>query len=335
MYQSVIVPTIKYYLRNKMFLINLNILRKIIFHRIYKTPISIMIEPACVCNLKCFLCPTPHRYMTRKQGVMKYDTYQRFLDNVKNFALVFNFNFAGEPFLNPELFKMVKAASENKIYTLVDTNATLIDDNRIQEILDSNLNILIVNIDNIDPTKFEQFRKGANFETTITQIKKLCQAKRVQKKTLPIILAEVIVSQKNENDLEAIYNFAIKEIGVDLVWFKYICFPFNSKGFREETNFTDLIETYLPKKSKLKRYDYSNRKLKLINPSKKCRWERQSLVLWDGSVTSCCFDYNGDYVFGNVNERSFLEIWNSKKYSYYRKNLIKLKKMELCKYCSI
>jgi len=97
--------------------IDLKLLRKLIYYKVSKTPILIMIEPACMCNLKCPLCTTPHTYMTRKQGMMKYKTYQKFLDDVKDFALIFDFNFAGEPFLNPNLFKMVKDANEHNIYT--------------------------------------------------------------------------------------------------------------------------------------------------------------------------------------------------------------------------
>lgn len=311
------------------------ILKKLVLHKILKTPTSIMIEPICGCNLSCPLCTTPHKFMTRKKGVMKYETFQKLLDNIKNYVIMFNFDFAGEPFLHPELFKMVKAASENDIFTLVDTNSTLITNERIPEIFDSNLKILIVNIDNIDPDDFKDFREGANFKSTMEQIKKLCQLKKAYHRILPIILAEVIVTRKNEDDLDFIRDFALNEIGVDLVWFKDLFFPLQSKGFTKNNNFLELVNTYLPIKTLFKRYEKREGKLFLVHPSKKCRWRRQSLILWDGTVAACCIDYNGEYTFGNILKDSFLDIWYSKKYKHYRKKLIKTKKMDLCKKCSI
>lgn len=339
MYRKLIKTVIKYHVQNKTLVsIKLDvktILRKFITCMVAKTPISIMIEPVCFCNLKCPLCTTPHKYMSRKQGMMEYETYRKFLNDVKDFAFIFTFNFAGEPFLNPNLFKMVKAASEYNIFTLILTNATLIEENRrIQEILDSQLNVLVVDIDHIDPLLFSQFRKGANFESTIKQIKKLCDAKKEQKRFFPLIVAEVIVSRENEDQLQDIYDLAMNKIGVDGVWFKNICFPLHSKGFREEHDVSELVEKYLPKRSKKKRYNYVNGNLELINRSVKCGWRYKSLVLWDGRLGACCYDYDGIYTFGNVNEQHFLDIWNSKNYRYYREKLIKFKKLELCEKCS-
>lgn len=336
MFRKWVAPIIKSYFKNPNISnspIDLKILRKFIYYKVARTPISIMIEPICRCNLKCPLCTTPHKYMTRKQGMMEYKTYQKLLDEVHPFVMSFNFNFAGEPFLHPDLFKMVKAANERNIFTLIDTNATLINNQKIKEILESQLKILIVNIDNLDPDVFEQFRKGANFKSTTNQIKKLCEVKKEQKKTFPLIIAEVIVSRQNENQLQEIYDLAMNEVGVDDVWFKSICFPLHSKGFRADHNVGELVEKYLPIKSKRRRYNYINGELKLTNPIK-CGWERKTVVLWDGRVGACCYDYDGNYTFGNLNEQHFLDIWNSKKYRYYREKLIIHKKLELCRDCA-
>ena len=331
-----VAPIIKYYIKNNIIFnpsISGSFLRRYISYKVAKTPLSILIEPICGCNLKCPLCTTPHKYMTRKQGMMNYETYQKLLDDVHKFALVFNFNFAGEPFLNPNLFKMVRDAAEYNIFTVVDTNSTLINKQKIGEILDSQLNLLIVSIDSANPTIFEQFRAGANFHKTIEQIRKLCEVKKEQKKTFPLIMAEVIVSRENENRLQAMYEWLMNKIGVDGVWFKTICFPLHSQGFSEDHPISDLVEKYLPKNGR-KRYNFVNGKLELINPTILCSWEHKCVILWDGRVGACCYDYDGTYTFGNLNEQHFLDIWNSKKYRYYREKLIRHKKLKLCKKCA-
>ncbi|MFX1256942.1 MAG: radical SAM/SPASM domain-containing protein [Promethearchaeota archaeon] len=312
-----------------------NILRKLLSYRITKTPLSLMIEPICHCNLRCPLCTTPHKYMTREKGTMTIKTFQKLLRDTHKFVLYYNFDFAGEPFLNPHLFKMVRYASDLGVFTLVDTNGTLINDKRIKEILDSNLNFLAVNIDHANQTTFEQFRLGADFNKTIEQIKKLCDRKKEEKAIFPFVIAEVIVNRKNERELQAIHNLAMNEIGVDALFYKSICFPLHSNGFRKDFSVEELVKDYLPiTKNAIKRYNFINGKLELKNPEFKCGWNKKSLILWDGSVSACCYDYNGQYIFGNVNKENFLDIWNSKKYRYYREKLIPHKKLELCKRCA-
>ncbi len=326
-----VVPFIKYYVKNNK--IFMNLLHKLISYRVAKTPSSIMIEPMCGCNLKCPLCTTPHKYMTRKQGMMSYETYQKLLDDVSEFALTFNFNFAGEPLLNPNLFKMVKAANEHNIFTVVDTNSTLISKQKTKEILDSNLNLIAVSIDYADPIIFEQFRAGANFTKTIEQIRNLCEMKKEQKSPFPLIMGEVIVSRENESQLKSMHEWLMNEIGVDGVWFKTICFPLHSQGFRDDHSVPDLVEKYLPLKAR-KRYDFVDGKLELKNPITRCSWKQKCVILWDGRVGACCYDYDGTYTFGNLNEQHFLDIWNSKKYRYYREKLIRHKKLKLCERCA-
>ncbi|MBU1173362.1 MAG: SPASM domain-containing protein [Proteobacteria bacterium] len=41
-------------------------------------------------------------------------------------------------------------------------------------------------------------------------------------------------------------------------------------------------------------------------------------VLWDGSVTTCCFDVNGVNTMGNVKEHTLREIWESDRYQTFR-----------------
>ncbi|TFG25674.1 MAG: radical SAM protein [Promethearchaeota archaeon] len=315
--------------------IKYDILRKLLSYRITKTPISIMVEPICQCNLKCPLCTTPHKYMTREKGMMRMETFQKLLDDTYRFVLHYDFDFAGEPFLHPQLFKMVRLASDRGVFTIVDSNGTLINDRRINEILDSRLNVLAVNIDNANQRTFEEFRLGADFNKTIEQIKRLCERKKEEKLTFPFIIAEIIVSRENERELQIINNLALNEIGVDAVFYKSICFPLHSDGFRRDNPVQELVDKYLPIIEKVKkRYNIVNGELKLKNPTFECNWRKKSLVLWDGRVSVCCYDYDGQYTFGNVNEDHFLDIWNSPKYRYYREKLIYNKKLALCRRCA-
>ncbi len=47
-------------------------------------------------------------------------------------------------------------------------------------------------------------------------------------------------------------------------------------------------------------------------------WERLT-VFWNGDVTICCADLDGDYVIGNLASQSIREIWNCQKLDEVRK----------------
>jgi radical SAM protein with 4Fe4S-binding SPASM domain len=47
-------------------------------------------------------------------------------------------------------------------------------------------------------------------------------------------------------------------------------------------------------------------------------WDRMT-VFWNGDVTLCCEDVDGDWVMGNLNEHSISEIWNSERLLAIRK----------------
>jgi len=62
----------------------------------------------------------------------------------------------------------------------------------------------------------------------------------------------------------------------------------------------------------------------------------QMYIASNGKAILCCADYKREVVMGDVNKQSLLEIWNNKKYNYYRNNLEQgnRKALKLCKYCN-
>ncbi|MBA4383424.1 MAG: radical SAM protein [Anaerolinea sp.] len=63
----------------------------------------------------------------------------------------------------------------------------------------------------------------------------------------------------------------------------------------------------------------------------------QLVVNWRGDVVLCCNDYYGKYLFGNVEEKGLINIWQSHKYSKFKDTLLKSggrKEIDLCKECN-
>lgn len=296
-------------------------------------PIQILIEPINICNLSCPLCSTPQQYITRKRLAMTFENFKTITDDIRRYTHSIYLTNAGEPLLNKDISKMIKYANKKNLSTSLSTNATLLNETTIMELLDSGLDYLIISLDGATNYSYEKFRVGAKFENVIRGITKLCDEKRRLKKVKPFIELQFIVTRYNENEIGKISKLA-KEMGVDRLHFKtlYLCSHVYNLDDRKK-----LAEEFLPRRKDVKnRYEIRDGIPICKWRSKTCSyWQDKSVILADGTVVMCCYDINGEYAFGNILEegQSFRDIWNSKKYKNYRANLMFHKKLPLCKKC--
>src|SRR5262245_44323493 len=102
-----------------------------------------MLEPTTQCNLKCPLCPVP-AHMHRPGMHMQQHTYREVVDDIASHArLIELWNF-GEPFLNPELFDMIRYAEDRNVRVRVSTNSTFLTEKDVESIFASGLSSIIV-----------------------------------------------------------------------------------------------------------------------------------------------------------------------------------------------
>ena len=71
------------------------------------------------------------------------------------------------------------------------------------------------------------------------------------------------------------------------------------------------------------------------NRKTKCRelWRGLLVVLWDGRVSICCADYEGEEIVGDANQETLREIWNGKKMREIRLFHCEGKFPPVCKTC--
>ena len=59
------------------------------------------------------------------------------------------------------------------------------------------------------------------------------------------------------------------------------------------------------------------------------------VITWDGKIVPCCFDKDGTYRLGDLNDMSFEQIWKGPAYHQFRKQIIKGRQyIDICKNCS-
>lgn len=284
----------------------------------------IIIEPTNACNLRCPLCPTSKS--KRERGFLSFENFKKIIDNIPNLKSI-NFGWSGEPLLNKEIFKMVKYAGLMRIRTGISTNTVFLNE-YIDEAMKSGLDNLIVCLDGASKKTHEKYRLGSDFDSIKRNIKEFCQEKKRRKLNKPRVVLQCLLTRYNEHEIPAIIELA-KDLGVNSLEFKTLSLG-SSVATAEKIK---RAKEFLPS-SDFSRYDLKRGVPVLKSKPKLCSWLRQSVILWNGDVTICCYDFEGDLIVGNVfRDGGFKKVWKSKKYKDYRRKIIR-KEFTLCKNCS-
>jgi radical SAM protein with 4Fe4S-binding SPASM domain len=283
-----------------------------------------VIEPTNNCIFSCPMCPLGQNRILRKRGYMSYENFKKVIDSFKdNLKVVILFNF-GEPFLNNNIFKMIKYCKKKKIFTITSTNAGILNKSLINNIINSGLDYLTISLNGASEKTYRIYNTAKNFKKAINNIEKLCKKKRM-KYNLPFVDLQFIVMRENEGEISKIKELA-KRLGVDML------------SIKTAWIFDEKVKNILPRNTIYRRYYLKYNVIKSKNKTKNwCPWPwSATVVFWDGSVHPCCYDLNGKYNFGNIFDRSLESIWNDKKYIKFRKQILTNKNdIPMCAQCTL
>ena len=289
---------------------------------------SLIIEPTNTCNLKCPVCPTSQN-MKRPKGLMGIEDFNNILNQVSDIVNLINFGFSGEPLLNRHIFKMVKSAESRNIETSISTNTTFLH-NYFEQVFDSNLSNLIVCLDGVTPDAHEAYRIGSDFYRIRENIIEICRLKRMKKAKKPLIILQFLVMKQNEHEVEAIKELS-QQWSVDRLVLK----TFSLGSWLGKSEKYKVAQKYLPKQKKYQRFTIKNGGISVASRPPFCPWLRQSVIYWNGDVTMCCYDFNGEMVVGNVfSGENFKTIWRSHRYLEVRRKVLK-NEYKLCQMCNL
>ena len=300
--------------------------------KIFDWPYLAMIETCNFCNLKCPTCTTPHHKMGRPKMMMPMEDYKKIIDNIKSSVSVVLPWFSNEPLLVPHIGEMIKYASQNGIYTVISTNAVLLTKEKSKELILSGLDEIILCLDGMSKESYEPFREGAEFDKVLENIKNFCRIKEEIGGRKPFVELQFILTKLNQNEIPEVKKLA-KELKVDRLRIK--SFALSEYAYNEEES-RNLSERFLPDASNYIgkiRYEKSGSELRIKNRKKNCDLALSNIViLADGRVSMCCYDYKGQYVYGNVLENKLKDFWHSPENREKRK-MAKMRTYPLCKVC--
>ena len=293
---------------------------------VWGLPFILTVEPTNICNLKCPLCVTGNGKMSRKAGLLDFETFKKIIDEMGGTIFYLLLYQQGEPFINKDFLKFVEYAKKNRIFVTTSTNAHYFNPETAQRTVTSGLDSVIVSIDGSDQESYEIYRVDGNLEKVKKGVRNLVREKIKQNSKTPLIYIQFIVMRHNEHQITEMKNLT-KDLGADKLLIKTV----QVETLKEANE-------WLPGEKDLRRYQLEG---DLLKPKRIGRgpcprpWT-SSLINWDGSVVPCCFDKNGKHTFGSFQkENEFDKIWHSRKYENFRtKMLTERSALDICSNCS-
>ena len=289
-------------------------------------PISLSIEPTTACNLGCPECPSGLKMFSRPTGNLDPKLFEKIIDQVHQKLIYLTFYFQGEPFINKQFLKMVKYASDKKIFTSTSTNAHFIDKKVAEEIIESGLDQLIISMDGTTQEVYEQYRVHGELDKVLQGTENIIAAKKRLNSSTPKVIFQFLVVKHNEHQIDDLHHLANK-MGVDEVALK-------TAQIYDYKNGSPL----LPTDQKYSRYKLNaNGEYEIKSKLHNHCWRlwHSAVITWDGDIVPCCFDKDAKYQMGTLEKHTFQDIWHNDTYKGFRNSIIQSRKnIDICQNCT-
>jgi MoaA/NifB/PqqE/SkfB family radical SAM enzyme len=308
----------------------LDILKTILFlpKEVKTFPRHIQIDVTTYCNLRCRMCNSKKIISPNENNVhLSFEKFKHIVDTIKPISV--NLAANGEPFFNPEIFKMLDYAKEKHIKTITSTNFILSKE-IVNKIANSGLDILKISIDGAKKETYENVR-GKYFDILIENINFLNSIKHNLRKATPKLRFDFVIMKNNYKEIVDYIDFA-KQFEVESVYFH----PIDSREYTEEQkkdiieniDFSFLKQILKEAKKVAKRYKIRTNIDGLLNNfdivkemylqnGKKLR-NKICVLPWlglfvsiTGELSPCCAMYpDKRKSLGNIFNDNFKKIWN-------------------------
>jgi len=255
-------------------------------------PLYLVLEPVSACNLRCTMCFQIDESFTKNNkymGMMDIDLFKKIIDEASiSGTKAITLTCRGEPTMHPKLGEMLEYCKGKFIELKINTNATLLSEKLIHQMLKSGLTDIVFSIDSYEKQEYESIRVKGVFENVFENVKKF---KEIREKFYPNSNCATRISGVKVNSKQDPEKF--KEFWKDYV--DYVIM-------------VDMIQ----------RWDIYNNPVEVMGDGPCYHLAGRMYVYFDGICNPCDQDYKGILAMGNVKEKSLKEIWKNEKYSKLR-----------------
>jgi len=257
-------------------------------------PKTLQLEVTNDCNQACHICMRSKS--KRRIGYISFEGFSKIpLEKFKEIA----FHGWGEPFLHPDLFRMIDLASERGVETSLITNGTLLD-RRMDELIGSSLDSIAFGIFTTKGKErvFENIRNFVRENVGIDTY------------------IDITILPNNLNDIAEIVKFA-GDLGIDVVLHKLF--------YAHDPNLKPLSEKDVKTACKVAKEIGREYGIKVYTPPRSTR--PCAVILscifmgWDLTASPCCFLHEMGYHYPELDFNKHLMFMR------------KVKTNEICRKC--
>ena len=273
-------------------------------------PPYLQIEPTSICNYRCVFCFETDKTFTNKKnghmGQMSIDLFKRVIDQAEGNIEFISLASRGEPLVCADIIKMLKYTEGKFLNLKLNTNASLLDENKSHAILSGGVKTIVFSADAATEPLYSKLRVNGSLSKVLKNIENFKKIKEKHYSRNPIISRVSGVKFNNQQDLSS-----MEKVWGDLV---------------DQVAFVN----YNPWEN-----SYDKTPNNIIEPCSDL-WRRM-FIWWDGKVNPCDVDYKSILSVGQFTESNLKKMWNSKEYNTLRKeHLIKnRKKIKPCSSCTV
>lgn len=230
----------------------------------------------------------------------------------------------GEPFLYPHLFDFIRLGKRHRLHTTVTTNGTLMDDERIEQVINSGLDAIQVSLWSATPESYTRHYPGtdpSNFERVLRGLKALSSARAERRSRNPYLILLNPIDRFNFRDAETMADLA-RDTGCDALSFT----PFRThRGVLDRYALSpqeqeELRQRMIALKKRVEAWGMGHYIDRFLARSgfPEVRDNLPCYICWfhsrvkvDGTVLYCARSAMG---LGNLGTQPFAEIWNGPTY---------------------
>jgi MoaA/NifB/PqqE/SkfB family radical SAM enzyme len=320
---------------------------------------KLYVEITTVCNLNCQMCL--QRAWGEPIGSMPLSTFTNLMHQVEQFPHppILHFGGYGEPMSHPDFIRFVQLAKASGSRVEVTTNATLLDADVADALLELDIDRLVVSIDGVRAETYEDIRVRASFEHVIHNMVQFHRMKirRQGRRGHTRIGIAFVAMRRNAADLAELPRLATR-IGANEILVSNLV-PHTAEMEHETlyrqslTACTYRASPWVPNLS-LPKLDLDTRTLpalrglfnstvsislldaSLSGRNDYCRFAQEgyAAIRWDGAISPCLpllhdhpvylrgrrKDVTG-LAFGNINATALIDIWGSSDFTGFRARL--------------
>ncbi|MCW9034178.1 MAG: radical SAM protein [Rhodospirillales bacterium] len=276
-------------------------------------PKRVLLELTTACNSDCTMCP--RNVLTRTIQHMDTELAMRTIDSLASVGIsgLWLYNI-GESLLHPKFYEILEYCRQydNLGPLWLSTNGEILDDARIELLLDYPVDILNYSVNAMSEETFKKVSPALNFDHVQKNIHTLIRRKREKGVNYPLIRTQMIEMPSVSGEIEMFLE------------------EFGDKADILSINQLEIFSQNVPANVE-NQEESKNKVIDVCN-----RLDREDFFIFaDGSVSCCDTDFNCTLNIGNVRENTVQDIFLGPQYqnmkSLYKEG--RLHEVDLCAKC--